>query len=486
MLKPYPTLIGKQVESGLSYVIKDGLFTEAMIAFTGGTFLVAMAMQMGASNFQIGLLAALPALSNIFQLISIWLVQRYNNRRAISVICSFCARFPLFVIAALPFIFSARTSINALIFLLFFHYFFGAISGASWNSWMKDLVPAERLGNYFSYRTRLTQIVNVVVSILTAFATDYVKANYPQYEYVAYPVLFLLGGITGTTAVFMMIRTPEPQGYLKNENVLKMMRKPLKDVNFRKLLLFNSSWAFSLNLATPFFSVYLMQTLNISLSTITILNIISLLSSILCVRIWGNFSDRFSNKTVIRICAPAYLACIAAWSFVGNHMLTVPFLGLIHIVMGMTTSGINLAITNIGLKLAPQEDAIVYLAARNMLNAFIPALAPLIGGMLADSLVQHRLIANYSMEITIGDDVITLFKMSNWNLFFILSVILAFTSIRFLRRVKEEGEVEKDHVVIEMFSSIKTRIVQMELMSVKSYVPSILNFWSKDKEQKRA
>ena len=59
MLKPSVSLTPEQVRSGLSYVTRDGLFTEAMVAFTGGTFLVAMAMQMGASNVQIGILASM-------------------------------------------------------------------------------------------------------------------------------------------------------------------------------------------------------------------------------------------------------------------------------------------------------------------------------------------------------------------------------------------------------------------------------------------
>jgi MFS family permease len=463
MLNPTTqSLSGKQIEKGLSFVTKDGLFTEAMVALTGGTFLVAMAMQLGATNFQIGLLAALPTLSNIFQLVSIWLVQRYKNRRAICVISSLFARFPLLAIGVLPFIFSAGTSVNALIFLLFFHYFLGSISGASWNSWMKDLVPAERLGNYFSYRTRVSQIVNVVLSILTALATDYVKANYPQYEHIAYPVMFLAGGVTGLIAVYMMSRTPEPQGYMENGHVLKMIRKPLKDHNFRKLLLFNSSWAFSLNLATPFLAVYLMKTLNISLSVIIALNILSQLSSILFVRIWGNYSDRFSNKTVIRICAPAYILCIVGWSLVGNHILTVPFLVLIHLITGLTTGGINLAINNIGLKLAPQNESIVYIAARNMVNAFIPALAPVFGGILADYLVAHQLVANYTLRVPINGSVITLLKITNWNLFFVISAIMAFASLKFLRQVKENGEVQKSRVVVVMFSTLLNRIEKRE------------------------
>lgn len=458
MLNPTKSLSESQVESGLKFVTRDGLFTEAMVAFTGGTFLVAMAMNMGASNFQIGLLAALPTLSNIFQLVSIWLVQRYNNRRAICVISSFCARFPLLVIGLLPFLFPAATGINVLIALLFFHYFLGSISGASWNSWMKDLVPEQKLGSYFSYRTRLSQIVNVVMSILTAMAIDFIKAKYPQYEVMAYPAMFLAGGLAGMIAVYMMSRTPEPLGYMQNGRLLKMIRKPLHDLNFRKLLLFNSAWAFSLNLATPFFTVYMMRTLNIKLSTIIALGIVSQLSSILFLRVWGNYSDRFSNKTVIRICAPAYITCIAGWSLVGSHALTVPFLVVIHIMMGLTTGGINLAITNIGLKLAPQEDAIVYIAARNMVNAFIPALAPLLGGMMADLLVSHNMVANYTLRVPVNGSIVTVIKLTNWNMFFTFSAAMAFLSLRFLRKVTETGERKKDHLVVEMVSSFKSMI----------------------------
>jgi MFS family permease len=446
-LKPSQTLTGQQVETGLRYVTKDGLFTEAMVALTGGTFLVAMAMQMGASNFQIGILAALPTLCNALQLASIWLVHRYKNRRLISVICSTLARFPLLIIAILPFVFSTGTSVNVLIFLLFFHYAFGSISGASWNSWMKDLVPQERLGNYFSYRARLTQLTNVVLSILIAFALDYINLHYPSYIGIAYPVMFLLGGIMGMLAVFMLTRTPEPEAVYENGNVLKMIRKPLMDKNFRKLMIFNSSWLFALNLATPFFSVYLMKSLDIELSKIIILNVIGQLSSILFVRIWGKYSDRFSNKTVISICAPVYIACLIGWSLVGKNSFTIPALVLIHIVSGMTTGGINLALTNIGLKLASREQAVVYIAARSMVNAFIPALAPLFGGILADYF--------------------------EWHYFFITSAVLAIISLQFLKGVKEEGELGKTALMNEMRSSINLKVIRRELIAVGSYVPNM-------------
>src|SRR5919112_5602809 len=102
-LRPKKELSDSEVATGLKYIIGDGLATEAMTALTGGAFLVAMALLLGATNFQIGLLAALPTFTNTFQLISVWLVRRYNNRRAIAVICALLARLPLIVIGSLPF-----------------------------------------------------------------------------------------------------------------------------------------------------------------------------------------------------------------------------------------------------------------------------------------------------------------------------------------------------------------------------------------------
>jgi len=71
MKRPKKVLTEVEIQTGLKLVIVDGLTAEAMTTVTGGTFLVAMALLIGANNFQIGLLAAPPNLTNIFQLLSI-------------------------------------------------------------------------------------------------------------------------------------------------------------------------------------------------------------------------------------------------------------------------------------------------------------------------------------------------------------------------------------------------------------------------------
>lgn len=462
-LKPSANLSDVEVRSGLRLVIADGLAAESMVAFTGGAFLVAMALHLGATNFQLGVLAALPTFSSIFQLVSIWLVRKYNNRRVITVIANFFARFPLLLIGLLPFLFTTSTSVSILIFLLFFHYYFGSIAGASWNSWMKDLVPEKQLGSYFSNRSRLTQSLNVVLSLAIAFALDYIKANYPQQEMIAYSIMFLIGGVFGMMGIVALLRTPEPESVMAGDNMFKLLERPLKDKNFRSLLTFNSFWAFALNIATPFFSVYMLKTLNLPLSYIIGLGIISQLSGIFSVKMWGRYSDRYSNKTIINICAPVYVLCILAWAFTEMPGSTTGILSIliaINIFSGITSAGINLAITNIGMKLAPKNEAMVYLSVKNMAVAFFSAIAPVIGGLMADFFATHELTWNIQWNGAASSTVIHLIKLKGWSFFFIIGGLLALFSLRYLSSVKENGEVQKDRVVVYMRTKLRRNVAR--------------------------
>jgi MFS family permease len=457
-LKPKEHISKEELKSGLSYVVKEGLTTEAMATLTGGAFLVSLALFFNASNFQIGLLAALPTLANIFQLFAIYLVHKYANRRKITVATAFLGRVPLLLIAFLPFLFPAAVSLNLLIALLVVHYVMGAISGSSWTSWMKDLIPQRKLGSFFANRSRLIQIVGVTLSLLLAFGLDYVKLNHAVYEINAYSVMFFTGGVVGLLGLLLLSRTPEPKTHPVKENLFRLFKNPLKNENFRKLIVFQSFWTFAINLAAPFFSVYMMRTLGLPLSYIVGLTLLSQLSSIVFIRIWGRYSDRYSNKTILRTCAPIYIACIFAWTFTtmpAPTLLTLPLLVLIHLFSGLSTAGINLAISNIGIKLAPKGEAMVFLSVRSMLNAFFAGIAPLIGGLFADYFAARELSFNLEWKSPDGNFIFHTLDLQQWDFFFVLAVILGLGALNLLGRVKEEGEVKEKVAFSELRSELR-------------------------------
>jgi MFS family permease len=463
-LTPTAQLTEEQVTSGMDLVTKDGVAVETMVVLTGSTFLTALALKLGASNFQIGLLAALPTLTNVFQLFAVWMAQRYNNRRVLTVISTALARFPLLVIGLMPFVFPASTTIHTLILLLFFHYLFGSLAGATWNSWMKDLLPGEKLGNFYAQRTRLTQIVNVTLSLAVSLLIDLVKTRFPEYETAALTALFLAGSIAGLSSLYLLLRTPEPLAVIQRANVVQQSALPFRDENYRKLLLFNGAWIFAFNLATPFLTVYMLKTLGLSVFLVTIITIVAQISGIMFVRIWGRYSDRFSNKTVILICAPLYIAALLLRSFTvveASLQFNIVLLVLINILSGVATSGINLSLNNLGIKLAPSGHAMAYLSARNVVVALCSAAGPLLGGMLADFFASHQLVWTMEWKSPAGSADLHLLNLQSWNFFFVISAILGLFAIRLLRNVEETGEEKKGIVLGEMFLSFKARLVSI-------------------------
>lgn len=459
--KPSEELTENDVQHGLRLVIGDGLTTEAMTTLTGGAFIVAFSLLMGASNLQIGLLSSLPTFTNVFQIASIWLVRKYSNRKLVTVIGSLLARVPLIVIGSLPFLFPQGGSIQLLLFFLFFYYLFGSIAGPSWNAWMKDLVPETMLGTYFSRRSRYAQILNVVLSIVLAFSVDFVRKYYPTYEMAMYGAMFILGGLVGIGGALILAKVKEPSTRLAHGNILKMLKKPLRDYNFRQLLFFNSAWVFALNLATPFFMVFMMKSMGLSISYIIPLTILSQLSSIFTIQIWGVFADRYSNKTILAICTPLYVLCIIAWCFVGIYTglyANLTLLAIIHVVSGVSTAGINLALTNIGLKLAPRNEAIIYLSAKNIITSVFSSMAPLLGGYLADyfTLRQLRVMAEWTGPTL--HKSFRLLLLHEWNFLFLIGAVFALLAIQLLPRIKEAGEVDRDIVVRVMRSSVKNNL----------------------------
>jgi MFS family permease len=459
--RPKEALEEHDINKGLKLVIGDGLAAEVMTTFTGGAFLVALALLMGASNFQIGLLAALPTFTNLFQLLSIWLVRRFNNRRAVTVLSSLLARIPLVIIGILPFAGDSAVSIQLLIFFLFFHYLFGSIAGPSWNSWMKELVPENILGTYFSKRSSYTQALNVALAIMLALLLDFVRSRYPDFEINVYGIMFIIAGVIGIIGAVILSFVQEPHSTMGHENIFQLFLQPLKDGNFQRLLSFNSVWNLAVNMAIPFFTVFMMKSLGLSLSYIIGLNILSQVASIFTIRIWGRLADRYSNKTIIALSAPLYILCLIAWCFVGLYnyfYVNIILLAVIHIFMGMSMSGINLSITNLGLKLAPTKTAIVYLSARNMILSVFGSIAPLIGGRLADYFTERSLLINVEWMSPKGEKIFHLVSLHDWNFLFLIGAGAALVAVELLVHVKEVGEVDKDFVKRIMRHSIRTNL----------------------------
>ena len=152
MLSPQATIEPAELETGLKRLVVEALFSNTTAALTTGVVLTAFALHLGANNATIGLLAAIPFLTQLAQIPAIALVERVRERKRIAVLSSAFGRTMLGVMALAPF--AGALGLPIMIVATIILCAMGAIGGCAWNSWIRDLAPEDRMGRILARRCR--------------------------------------------------------------------------------------------------------------------------------------------------------------------------------------------------------------------------------------------------------------------------------------------------------------------------------------------
>ena len=422
-------------------VLYDALASEAMASLTTGVFLAGFMVQLGASNLAIGLLAAVPFSVQFLQLPAVVLVERIRARRAICAWAAGIGRSFLLVAAVAPFL-GAHVAIAVLIGAVALYQALAAVAGCAWNSWMRDLVPETDFGRFFGRRSAATTALATAVALLGGLLIDNWRRHVPADPAIAYSALFVASAVFGFCGVWLLSITPEQPmpPVVQHAKILTLLSTPFRDKNFRRLMVFLSSWNFAANLAAPFFAVYMLKSLGYAMTTIIALTVASQLSNIAALGLWGTLIDRYSNKAVLQISVPLFLACTLGWTFTGLAWIgsaTIYLLAVIHVLMGVATAGVALGSGNIVMKLSPAGQATAYLAASCVVTATCGAIAPVIGGLCADFFAARELTLAFTWTGGVGQVTVQVLDFHSWTFFFGLACVAGLYSLHRLSFVQE-------------------------------------------------
>jgi len=459
-LLPQDKLAEADVDHGMRMLLYDGALAQVMGVLTGGAFLVAFALLLGAPNKVIGLLAAIGPASQVLQIPTIFLVERTRKRKLLTVGGAFASRLFMVLIALIPWFAPPASRLPILIIALFAYFGFGAIAGCSINSWIRDLIPERVMGAYFAKRMAVAIAVGAVLSILGAAGVDFFKARVAQ-ETTVYSGLFGVGVAFGLVSLVFLARVPEPRmADSKSGGLVAVLAGPFKDLHFRNLLFFLGSWNFAVNLAGPFFAVYMLRRLGLSMTWVLGLSVISQLMNVLFLRLWGRLSDRFSNKSVLAASGPLFMLSILLWPFTtmpDKYFLTFPLLIAIHVLAGISIAGVMLCAGNLALKSAPRGTATSYLAVNSLVSGVAATLAPIIAGFAADWFDPQRITVDLSWAHALRGTAFQLkaISVSGLDFLFILSFIVGLYAMHRLSLIKEEGEVEEGVVMTEFYGEVR-------------------------------
>lgn len=450
-LDPVPAVGADALASGKRALVWDSAWASLAGGWSGGVVLVAFALSLGAQPMVIGLLAAIPFAAQAVQLPTIFIVEKFRQRKKIGVISLNLARLIILLLGLLPFFVPGPWQLPLLLAAQLAIAVLGSIAACAINSWFHQLLPPSGLGEFFSKRLLIASMMACGGTLVAGLLVDHPPLGEANY---AFALAFVAAGLAGFASSACLARAPEPEMHTPAAPMpmRDMLREPMFNPNFRRLALMLGSWNLASNLVAPFLTVYLIQQLGFSLSVITLLWVTSQLANAAALNLWGQLSDRLSNKAVLRVAFPAYFLSILGIVIAAGmtDAIKLPLLYALHVLMGIASGGASLATGNLNLKLAPKGKATSYLAMLGLVSAVAGGVAPIAGGVIAQWFSVHELAIIVRWIAPRGGGDMAVLEFAHWEFLFALSAAMGLYVLHALSRVQEGVEISERKVIQEL------------------------------------
>jgi len=412
-------------EKTMKLSIKEGSSCSVMTGL-GDYFVVPFATKvLNSSNFQIGILNGLSSLlPPLFQILGSKMMEKYTRKKIIMLFVALQALMwlPILLLSLLLWKNIFVEYLPAVLIIFYTIYaIFGAIAGPAWFSLMGDIVPEDRRGKYFGKRSRITNFVLILSTLIGGFLLDYFTTQ--GLILVGFSIFFFLACVFRLYSARLFSKHYEPKLKLEKGYYFNFWQfiKKAPSTNYGKFVIFVALFYIGVMIGGPFISVYMLKDLNFSFTTFMIVNMSASIFTLLFVPIWGKFADKYGNKQLLKIGSFLVGIMPILWIFSGNqfYLIFVP-----QLISGIGWAAFNLGASNFIYDSVSIPKRALCLAYYNITVGICIFIGSSIGGVLAKYL---------SFDLV--------------NTFFVLFIIsgivrLAF-SVIMIGKIQEERKVVK-------------------------------------------
>jgi MFS family permease len=373
--------------AGLRWFWLDGLFTTVSDNLYLG-FVTLYALALGASTSQLGLLAAV---QNLLGAVSLFpgarLAGRQRHRKPlVNWTVGGLARLALLALAFVPWL--GGTPLAAIWLVIGVNgvrSFMSNFGNPAWTALVADLVPAALRARYFGNRNLMMGLAALGAAPLAGWLIKTVNGA-GGLPFLGYQAVFAVAFLTGLAATVCFQRIPEPHARPRAATPVEgeggdgpwaaLRQQPA----FLGLVLSGFVWNLALQVAAPFFNVYLVRHLGAGAGTVGLLAGVSTLAGLVGSGLFGRVMDRAGalrtqqlTGVLIPVIPTAWIWVTATWQ-----------VGILEAYAGLVWAGYNLANFNLLLELTPEAGR-PRAVALYQTAVFASAVAgPLLGGWLAD------------------------------------------------------------------------------------------------------
>lgn len=364
----------------MKYSTIEACFSLPMLNLTlpNFPFVVAFAVKaLGWEASSVGWMAALPHLCNCLQPFLLAGLSRYFSTFQLLALTFSLGALPWGLAGVLP---SLSHGQNAMfIGMLLLGTFASSVSSVAWSSAISEVVPERISGRYFA-RRNLIFGAWTLIAVMTAGQLVEWNGN----SLLAFACVFCVAGMSRMVGLFFLTRMKFPPAVtqIRSRGIVPAdLFSVLRNRNYLWLCAFVGLWGLLLNSAMPFYTVFLVEQLNLGIGTIVKLTTVASLGGLVTLKSWGRLSDRFGNRPVLQVAAFIWaVSAMVMWGLTRPGWLWHLYLG--YFVVGATTAGFQLTQFNLMLRLAPATLRPAYVAVFLAITSLLTAFGPVLGGEL--------------------------------------------------------------------------------------------------------
>lgn len=445
------------LKRSLYYIIFGAMLSQVMgFITTGPAWTGFLRDVLQADDFALGLIAAMPVAANTIQLLAAYLLQRYKKRRLFVIGGGIIGRFFWIPIALTPYIIPstmADTRVMMVVFFVVIVSIGNSFLNIGFSSLIADLVPMRARGKYFSARHGASLFAGVAGSLAASFIVD--RMGMPGYT-----VVLVIAGVFGMLDLCCFFRVEFPpmhgEGEEQRDPFLRMLLDVFRDRSFMRVVLCFTGWSFAVNISAPFFNVFMLETLGMTYTNITLMNQIAQnICSMLIVRSWGAPLDRFGSKAVVQIAGRICMLTPFLWLFATPQRTWLILAA--SILNGVFWPAVDLGQQNAYLGAAPEKNRAMYLA---VFFAVINLVGVSAGNAIGGALVQ-------SVFTPMAESGFGLFGITwtKYHYVFLLTAVLRVLVMVFLMRALREPEgIHYRKARSTMMSELRDRLLGIHIM----------------------
>ncbi|RPI21754.1 MAG: MFS transporter [Acidobacteria bacterium] len=360
----------------------DGLLTSISDSLSSN-FIPLFALKMGATASQIGVLNATAGFVGTMMLLpGARLGERWSSRKSFVVLTFSLARLTLLVLALIPFGVAPTTAVGLIIVFNLLRVVFGNLGLPAWTSLSASVVPENVRGRYFASRNGIMTIASIIFAPLAGYLIVSLKGE------VGYQLTFFLAFVAGAAAVWFYRQIDEPpavEAPVVRGKRFPLLHRILQRPYFVRLCVYSIFWHFALNLAVPFFNIYLVEETTGDEASVGYLAAIGSVIGLVSQQYWGQVNDRLGARRTLLITGVVIPFITFGWLFVRSPWHVVP----INLASGLVWPGFNLATFTLVLEATPEERRPRYVALLNTLTGIGSAVGATVGGWMIEAYGYH-------------------------------------------------------------------------------------------------